>query len=221
MSLLAPTLQAFFAERLIAQRQVSPHTISSYRDTIRLLLAFAQEKTGRAPSRLQLEDLDAPLINAFLEHVERERGCSARTRNTRLSALRSLFAFAALRHPEHAALIARVLAIPPKRTDKPLITFLTEPEAEALLASPDQSRWLGRRDHALLLLAIQTGLRVSELAGLALSRRVAGTSCLPPVSRERQERTHHTSDKANRRRVARLADRARRRARTAALPNDP
>ena len=166
MTLLAPTMQAFFTERLITQRHASAHTIASYRDTFRLLLAFAQQQTGRPPSRLVLEDLDARLINAFLEHLERDRGCGARTRNTRLSAVHSLFHYAALRHPEHAALIARVLAIPPKRTDRPLVTFLTEPEIEALLATPNRSSWLGRRDHALLLLAIQTGLRVSELASL-------------------------------------------------------
>jgi integrase/recombinase XerD len=166
MSLLAPTLEAFFTERLIGQRQASPHTVASYRDTFALLLAFAHQQTGRPPSRLQLEDLDAPLIGAFLEHLETQRHNSARTRNARLAAVHSLFRFAALRHPEHAALIARVLAIPPKRADRPLVTFLTDPEVDALLAAPDRSRWIGRRDHALLLLAIQTGLRVSELIGL-------------------------------------------------------
>jgi integrase/recombinase XerD len=131
-----------------------------------LLLAFANTQTGRPPSRLQLEDLDAPLIGAFLEHLEKQRHNSARTRNTRLAAVHSLFRFAALRHPEHAALIQRVLAIPPKRADRPLVTFLTDPEVDALPAAPDRSSWIGRRDHALLLLAIQTGLRVSELIGL-------------------------------------------------------
>jgi integrase/recombinase XerD len=166
MSPLAPTLEAFFTERLIGQRRASPHTIASYRDTFGLLLGFAQKQTGRPPSRLQLEDLDAELISVFLEHLERQRHNSARTRNTRLSAIHSMFRFAALRHPEHAALIARVLAIPPKRADKPLVTFLTDPEVDALLAAPDRTCWIGRRDHALLLLAIQTGLRVSELIGL-------------------------------------------------------
>ena len=166
MSLLAPTLEAYFTERLIGQRRASPHTVASYRDTFGLLLAFAQQETGRPPSRLQLEDLDAPLIGAFLEHLETTRHNSTRTRNTRLSAVHSMFRFAALRHPEHAALIARVLAIPPKRADRPLVTFLTDVEVDALLAAPDRSRWLGRRDHTLLLLAIQTGLRVSELNGL-------------------------------------------------------
>lgn len=172
MSLLAPTLEAFFTERLIGQRRASPHTIASYRTTFELLLGFAQQQTGRPPSRLQLEDLDAPLIGAFLAHLEQQRHNSARTRNTRLSAIHSMFAFAALRHPEHAALIARVLAIPPKRTDKPLITFLDDHEVDALLAAPDQAQWIGRRDHALLLTAIQTGLRVSELTGLR-SRDIA------------------------------------------------
>ena len=166
MSLLAPTLEAFFTERLIGQRRASPHTVASYRDTFGLLLAFAQQKTGRPPSRLQLEDLDAPLISAFLEHLEIQRHNSVRTRNARLAAVHSLFRFAALHHPEHAGLIARVLAIPPKRADKPLVTFITDPEVEALLAAPDRSRWIGRRDHALLVVAIQTGLRVSELVGL-------------------------------------------------------
>ncbi len=166
MTLLAPTLEAYFTERLIGQRRASPHTIASYRDTFVLLLAFTQERTGSSPSRLQLEDLDAPLISAFLEHLEQQRHNSVRTRNTRLAAVHSMFRFAALRHPEHAALIARVLAIPPKHTERPLVTFLTAPEVDALLAAQDRSRWIGRRDHALLLLTIQTGVRVAELIGL-------------------------------------------------------
>jgi integrase/recombinase XerD len=166
MTLLAPTLQAFFTQRLIGQRQASPNTIASYRDTLRLLLTFAERQAGRPPSRLQLEDLDAALIVAFLEHLERERGNTARTRNARLAAVHSLFRFAALAHPEHAALIARVLAIQPKRADRTVVTFLADPEIDALLAAPDRTSWLGRRDHALLLLAIQTGLRVSELTSL-------------------------------------------------------
>jgi site-specific recombinase XerD len=166
MSLLAPTLQAFFTDRLTRQRQVSPNTIAAYRDTIRLLLAFATGATGKQPSDLDINDLDAPLIGAFLDHLEHERGNGVRTRNTRLAAIRSLFRYAALRHPEHAATIERVLAIPAKRFDRALITFLTEPEIQALLAAPDRGTWTGRRDHAILLLAAQTGLRVSELIGL-------------------------------------------------------
>jgi integrase/recombinase XerD len=166
MTPLAPTLEAFFTQRLIDQRQASPHTIASYRDTFRLLLAFARQQTGTAPSRPQLEDLDAPLIVAFLAHLEQQRQNTARTRNARLAAVHSLFRFAALAHPDQAALIARVLAIPPKRQDKAVVTFLTEPEVDALLTAPDRSGWRGRRDHTLMLLMIQTGLRVSELTAL-------------------------------------------------------
>jgi integrase/recombinase XerD len=166
MTALAPVLQAFFTQRLIAQRQVSSHTVAAYRDTFRLLLAFAQQRTGTAPSDLRLGDLDAGLIEAFLEHLRHDRHNGARTRNARLSAIHSLFRYAALRHPEHAALIQRVLAIPPARFEKATVSFLTHQEAEALLAAPDRSRWAGRRDHTLLALAVQTGLRVSELTAL-------------------------------------------------------
>ncbi len=166
MTPLAPTLQAFCTQRLIGQRQASSNTIASYRDTFRLLLAFAHQRTARPPSRLALEDLDAPLITAFLDHLETDRHNGARTRNARLAAVHSLFRFAALAHPEHADQIARVLAIQPKRADRTIVSFLTDTEVDALLAAPDRSIWLGRRDHALLLLAIQTGLRVSELTGL-------------------------------------------------------
>jgi integrase/recombinase XerD len=166
MSVLAPTLQAFFTDRLIGQRQASPHTLAAYRDTLRLLLTFAAERTGKQPSALDIDDLDAPLIGAFLDHLEHERHNSVRTRNARLAAIRSLFRYAALRHPEHAATIGRVLAIPPKRFERALITFLTEPEIDALLGAPDRSTWTGRRDHAMLLLATETGLRASELVGL-------------------------------------------------------
>jgi integrase/recombinase XerD len=163
---LAPTLQAFFTDRLTRQRDASPHTIAAYRDTWRLLLTFASQKTRQQPSQLDLADLDAPLIGAFLDHLEAGRGNSPRTRNARLAAIHSLFRYAALRHPEHAQVIARVLAIPPKRYDQALVTWLTEPELAALLAAPDRTTWAGRRDHALILLAAQTGLRISELTGL-------------------------------------------------------
>jgi len=166
MSALAPTLQAFFTDRLIRQRHVSDHTIAAYRDTLRLLLGYAATKTGLAPSQLDLADLDAALIAGFLDHLELKRGNSIRTRNARLAAIHSLFRFAALAHPEHAQSIARVLAIPPKRFDRALISYLTESEVDALLAAPDQATWTGRRDHAMLLLAVQTGLRISELTGL-------------------------------------------------------
>lgn len=166
MSSLAPTLQAFFTDRLLAQRGASPNTIAAYRDTFRLLLRFAHDKTNKAPSQLDLADLDAVLIGAFLDHLERERGCSVSTRNARLAAVRSLFGYAAFRHPEHAELIQRVLAIPNKHGDQALVSFLTRTETEALLASPDRSTSVGRRDHALLVVALQTGLRVSELIAL-------------------------------------------------------
>jgi site-specific recombinase XerD len=172
---LAPTLQAFFTDRLTRQRQASPHTIAAYRDTWRMLLSFATRHAGEQPSQLDLGDLDAPLIGAFLDHLEHERGNSVRTRNARLAAIHSLFRYAALRHPEHAALIARVLAIPPKRYDKALVTYLTEPELNALLAAPDRATWAGRRDHALILLAAQTGLRISELTGLTIGDVHLGT----------------------------------------------
>jgi integrase/recombinase XerD len=169
MSLLAPTLQAFFTQRLITQRNASPHTIASYRDTFRLLLAFAEQHTGKQPHQLNFDDLDAPLIGAFLTHLEHVRHNSARTRNNRLAAIHSLYRYAALEHPEHAATIARVMAIPTKRYQRNEISYLNLAEIKALLRAPDTNTWLGRRDHALMLLAIQTGLRVSELTSLRIS----------------------------------------------------
>ncbi len=169
MTALAPTLQSFFTSRLIRQRQASPSTIAAYRDTWRLLLGYCSARTGKQPADLQITDLDAPLIAAFLDHLEQDRGNSARTRNARLAAIHSLFGYAALQHPEHAGLIARVLAIPPRRFDKALVTWLAEDELDALLAAPDKTTWAGRRDHAMILLAAQTGLRISELTGLTRS----------------------------------------------------
>ena len=166
MTALAPTLEAFFTSRLINEKGASPHTIAAYRDTFRLLLSFAQQHTGTTPSKLAIEDLDASLIAAFLDHLEHDRANTPRTRNARLAAIHSMFRFAALRHPEHAALISRVLAVPTKRFDRAVIAHLTVEEVGALLAAPDRARWIGRRDHALLTLAIQTGLRVTELTSL-------------------------------------------------------
>ncbi len=176
MSALAPTLQAFFTDYLTRQRQASPHTIAAYRDAIRLLLQFTAKRTGKQPNRLDIADLDAPLLVAFLDHLEHERHNTARTRNARLAAIHSLYHYAALRHPEHAAVIARVLAIPPKRADKPIVTFLNEHELDALLAAPDRTTWTGRRDHAMLLTAAQTGLRAAELIGLDCSDIHLGAS---------------------------------------------
>ncbi len=166
MSMLAPTLEAFFTERLIGQRHASPHTVAAYRDAWRLLLRFACDRTGKQPCQLDLADLGAPLIGGFLDHLEADRHNSVRTRNARLAAIRSLFRYAALRHPEHAALIARVLAIPAKRCERTEVSYLDEPEADALVAAPDRDTWTGRRDHALLNAGIQTGLRVSELTAV-------------------------------------------------------
>ena len=189
MSLLAPTLQAFFCDRLITQMDASPRTIAAYRDTFRLLLAFVTDKTGKQPSELDLDDLDAPLVGGFLNHLEQDRGNTARTRNARLAAIHSFCRYAALRHPEHAHTIGRVLEIPSKRYDRTDITYLTQPEIDALLAAPDQASWLGRRDHALLLTTITTGLRVSELAALRISDvSLATTATVHVLGKGRKER---------------------------------
>jgi site-specific recombinase XerD len=175
VSPVAPTLQAFFTDRLIRQRQVSARTVESYRDTLRLLLGYVQATAGKQPAELTWDDLGHEVITAFLDHLETRRGNTARTRNLRLTAIRSLFRYAALCHPEHAALISRVLAIPAKRYDKPQISFLTAAEAAALARAPDQRRWEGRRDRALIVLALQAGLRVSELTSLNCSDLTLGT----------------------------------------------
>jgi integrase/recombinase XerD len=189
MTTLAPTLQSYFTDRLLCQRRVSPNTVASYRDAFRLLLAFVQQKTGTPPSRLELTQLDAPTIGAFLEHLEHKRGNSTRTRNIRLAAIHSFFQYCALRHPEHAALIQRVLAIPPKRGEKRTVTFLTPDEVQALLDAPDRTTWAGRRDHALLLTAVQTGLRVSEVLGLARADTQLGTGAhVRTIGKGRKER---------------------------------
>jgi site-specific recombinase XerD len=163
---LPALLQAFFTNRLIQQRRASPHTLAAYRNTFRMLLRFAVERLGREPSRLVLADLDAAFLSEFLDHLEQERGNSARSRNARLAALRAFFRYVALTEPAHALHCQRVLAIPSKRFERGIVEFLGEEEVEALLDAPDTSTWLGRRDRALILLAIQTGLRVSELTAL-------------------------------------------------------
>ena len=167
MTQVAPTMQAFFTDRLIRQRQASPHTVVAYRDAVRLLFNYVSATTGKMPAELDFEDLDAATISRFLIHLEHDRGVSVATRNAWLAAVRSLFQFASYRHPEHAATIARVLAIPAKRQARPLVTFLDRPETDALLAAPDRGRWAGRRDQTLLVFAVQTGLRASELAAVA------------------------------------------------------
>jgi integrase/recombinase XerD len=175
MSSLAGSLQAWFTERLVRERAASPHTIASYRDTIRLLLTYASDRLGVEPSRLDLGQLDARLVGAFLDHLETDRGCSPRTRNTRLAAIRTFYRYCLLRHPEHAATIERVLQIGPKRHERALVTYLTEPELDALVDAPDRATWTGRRDHATIVVLAQTGLRASELTGLCCGDIHLGT----------------------------------------------
>lgn len=174
MSTLAPLLEAFLINRLRGQRHASPNTVAAYRDTFRLLLLHVKSVTGKAPCDLDITDIDAELVAAFLDHLEHDRGNSVRTRNLRLTAVHSLFHYASYRHPEHAAHIQRVLAIPPKRYERRMLTFLTAAEVDALLASPDRSQRIGRRDHTLLAVAVQTGLRVSELTALTCGDVVLG-----------------------------------------------
>ena len=186
---LAPLLKRFFTDRLLHQRQVSPHTIASYRDTFRLLLKFAHERLHTPPARLSFEAVDAPLIGAFLDHLENTRGVSVRSRNLRLTAMHSFFRYAAFETPAHAAQIQRVLAIPSKRFTRRQIAFLTRPEVDALLAAPDQRTWFGRRDHALLLVAVQTGLRLSELTALIRNDVTLGTGAhVRVIGKGRKER---------------------------------
>jgi integrase/recombinase XerD len=163
---LPTLLQSFFTTRLLTQRKVSPHTVASYRDTFRLLLQFAQKRLGKAPSQLELDDLDTRLVGAFLEDLEKHRGNGATSRNLRLTAIRSFFRYAALEAPAQSAMIQRVLAIPNQRRPRVQVGFLTRPEIQALLAAPNRTNWLGRRDYALLITAVQTGLRLSEMTAL-------------------------------------------------------
>lgn len=186
---LAVLLENFFTQRLMSQRQASSHTISSYRDTFRLLLQFAQKRLHKAPARLAFEEIDAPMIAAFLDDMEKNRGITVRSRNLRLTAIRSFFHYAAYEEPSRAAQIQRVLAIPGKRHTRALVHFLSRPEIDALLAAPDQATWFGRRDHALLLVAVQTGLRLSELTGLQRADVVLGTGAhVRCVGKGRKER---------------------------------
>ena len=166
MSALAPTVQAFFVTRLGRERDASPNTIDSYRHTFRLLLAYAKAQTGKGPSRLDLADIDAELVSGFLDHLENDRGNSVASRNTRLAAIHSFFRYASYRHPEHAQSIQQVLAIPHKKTHRIPRSFLTDTEMDAVVSAPDLSTWCGRRDHVLLVVALRTGLRLSELTGL-------------------------------------------------------
>jgi site-specific recombinase XerD len=186
---LAPLLQRFFTQRLMQQRQASPHTISSYRDSFRQFLKFVQQRLRKPPSRLTFEEVDAPLIVAFLDELEKHQGLSVRSRNLRLTAIHSFFRYAAFEAPAHSAPIQRVLAIPSKRFTRTLVQFLIRPEVDALLAAPDQFSWSGRRDHAFLLVAVQTGLRLSEMTGLKRADLIVGAGAhLRVIGKGRKER---------------------------------
>lgn len=185
----AVLLESFFTQRLMKQRLASPHTIKSYRDTFHLLLLFSQKHLRKQPSQLELTDIDAPLITAFLDDMEKNRSISSRTRNTRLAAIRSFFRYAAFEAPAQSSQIQRVLAIPGKRHIKTLVGYLTRPEIEALLAAPNRQTWSGRRDHALLLLFVQTGLRLSELTGLERTDVILGPGAhVRVIGKGRKER---------------------------------
>ena len=172
---LAPLLERFFTQRLMQERRVSPHTIGSYRDTFRLFLKFAEQRLHKPPCKLLFEDIEAPLVTSFLDHLEKQRGLSVRSRNLRLTAIHSFFRYLAYELPTHSAQIQRVLAIPSKRFTRTLVRFLTRPEVDALLTAPDQSTWIGRRDHAFILAAVQTGLRLSEITAATRDDLVLGT----------------------------------------------
>ena len=186
---MAPLLERFFTQRLMQERQVSPHTICSYRDTFRLFLKFTQQRLHKPPSALVLEEINAPLIVAFLDHLEKQRGLSVRSRNLRLTAIHSFFRYIAFELPTHSAQIQRVLAIPNKCFTRALVRFLTRAEVDALLAAPDRSTWFGRRDHAFILMAVQTGLRLSEITGSTRDDLVLGTGAhVRVIGKGRKER---------------------------------
>src|SRR5437588_1545528 len=171
-ALFSGLVQAFFPDRLLRQRGASPHTVAGYRDTFRLLLRFAKERLGKAPSKLSLTDLDAPFVGDFLDHLEKDRRNGARSRNTRLAAIHSFFHYLSFQEPAYADQCRRILAIPSKRYERRLIESLTAEEIDALLAAPDRTTWIGRRDRALLLVGVQAGLRVSDLIGLRLRHTI-------------------------------------------------
>jgi site-specific recombinase XerD len=191
---LAALLERFFTQRLMQQRQASPHTISSYRDTFHQFLKFTEQRLRKGPSRLVFQEIDAPLITAFLGHLEKHQGLSTRSLNLRLTALRSFFRFAAFEAPTYSAQIQRVIAIPCKeRFTRTLVPFLTVPKVDALLAAPDQRTWSGRRDHAFILPAVQTGLRLSEMTGPKPQDIVLGTGAhVGVIGKGRKERLHRS-----------------------------
>lgn len=216
---LPALIEHWFTERLIRHRGVSANTVASYRDTFRLLFAFAQAHLGRSPSKLSLKDLDAPFICAFLDDLEASRSATPRTRNLRLTAIRSFFKYASFEEPAHSAHIQRVLAIPAKRSDKRQLNFLTRAEIDAILACPDQAAWIGRRDHTLLLLAVQTGLRLSELVSLDRDAVILGTGAhVRCIGKGRKERCTPLTKTAQQALRAWLKEPAKR-ASTALFPN--
>ena len=194
---LPTLLQQFFTDRLSAQMEASPNTIAGYRDTFRLLLRFATEKTGRAPTQLRIEDLDVTLVGDFLTQLETARRNSARSRNTRLAALRSFFRFVAMQEPAHLLHCQRILALPGKRYVRRAVDFLDQAEMGALLAAPDRSTWVGRRDHAILAVALQTGLRASELINLRRGDVVTGTGAHLAVRRQGPQTTRDAAAAGN------------------------
>jgi site-specific recombinase XerD len=216
---LPALIERWFTDRLMRHRGASANTIASYRDTFRLLFAFAQERIRRAPSKLSLVDVDAPFICAFLDDLEVHRSVTARTRNLRLTAIRSFFRYVAFQAPAHSAHIQRVLAIPAKRCDKRQLHFLSRTEVDAILSCPDQSTWFGRRDHTLLLLAVQTGLRLSELVSLKRDAVTLGHGAhVRCVGKGRKERCTPLTKSAQHRLRAWLKE-PRRRGATALFPN--
>lgn len=190
MTALAPHLSAFLRERLPHERGASVHTCDAYAYSFKLLLGFAAKRLRRTPSAIELEQLDAPLILAFLEHLEQKRGCAASTRNARLAAIRSFMRFVEFRSPAVIEQSRRVLAIPQKRTDTKLVRHLSHEELDAVLRAPDVATRLGIRDRAMLHLAFAAGLRASELVGLPLAAiSLSGTPTLRVLGKGRRERS--------------------------------
>jgi integrase/recombinase XerD len=187
-NLIGPTLQLFFTEHLVIHKRAAGGTVSSYRDTFRLLLTFMQERTGVLPTALPLTAIDADAVLAFLNHIEKDRGCSIRSRNSRLAAIRTFFRFVSLRDPTHLGMITRIMAIPNKRFEKKLVGFLTREEVKALIAAPNGKTWSGRRDHALLLTLYNTGARISEVIGLRRRQVDLPTAAIRLMGKGRKER---------------------------------
>jgi len=201
----AVLLSRFFTDRLLKQRHASPHTVSSYRDTFRLLLLFAKTRIGKEPSQLTLEEINAPLVSAFLDDLQGTRSVGTRTRNLRLTAIRSFFHYAAFESPAHCAQIQRVLAIPCKRCVHEQVHYLARPEVDALLAAPDRTTWAGHRDHAWLLVMVQTGMRI-RIDRIDASRCAHWYWRICAHRRQRTQGTLHSAVQANRGGIAGLVE---------------